>query len=85
MNPPSPKARLWTNDELPPDPDRWLAGATEHRDTWWNDWAQWIGRACRRAGRRRPPMGSERHPVLGDGAGHLRAELIRVRLIRRQS
>ena len=52
VNPPSPKVRLWTHDDLPSDPDRWFAGATEHRDTWWNDWAEWIS-----APRREP-----RHP-----------------------
>ena len=30
VNPPSPKARHWTNDDVPPDPEVWLAGATEH-------------------------------------------------------
>ncbi len=40
--PPNPKVRLWTNDDLPRDPEAWRAGATEHRDTWWNDWAVWV-------------------------------------------
>ena len=41
VNPPGPKVRLWTNDTLPGDADEWRAGAVEHRDTWWSDWATW--------------------------------------------
>ena len=42
VNPPNPKSKLWTNDALPPSPDAWLAKATEHRETWWNDWLDWV-------------------------------------------
>ena len=38
VNPPSPKSRYWTNDELPPDPDAWRAGATAHEGSWWEEW-----------------------------------------------
>ena len=31
VNPPSPKAKLWTNDELPTDADEWLSGAKRVR------------------------------------------------------
>jgi polyhydroxyalkanoate synthase len=68
VNPPSPKTRLWTNDYLCPDPDEWLAGAAEHHETWWNDWIDWI---TPRSGDlvTPPPMGSDRHPVIGDAPG----------------
>ena len=66
--PPGPEGELWTNDELPRDADEWRAGAAEHRDTWWNDWAAWI---AERAGELRepPPVGSARHPAIGDAPG----------------
>ncbi|HXY92923.1 MAG TPA: alpha/beta fold hydrolase [Acidimicrobiia bacterium] len=68
VNPPSPKVRLWTNEELPGDADRWLAGATEHRDTWWNDWADWV--STRAGASTMPPsMGNASYPVLGDAPG----------------
>ena len=39
VNPPSPKARHWTNEETPADPDVWQAGATSaNRSSWWDDW-----------------------------------------------
>ena len=54
VNPPSPKVRLWTNDNLPEDPARWLADATQHAESWWEDWSRWIsGRAGRAASRPR--------------------------------
>ena len=44
VNPPSAnKYGYWTNDDLVPDPERWLAGATQHEGSWWNDWRAWIG------------------------------------------
>ena len=70
VNPPSPKARHWTNDDdtPPPDPDVWLAGATEHPGSWWDDWVGW---AKAHGGQRRkpPPMGSDRHPPIADAPG----------------
>ena len=66
--PPHPKARLWINDELPRDPDAWISGATEHAESWWSDWAQWIGE--RAGGWREPPTtGSAAYPVLGEAPG----------------
>ena len=66
--PPGPKVSLWTNDELPREPAEWQAGATRHRDTWWNDWAVWI--AERGGGLRdAPPIGSTAHQVIGDAPG----------------
>jgi polyhydroxyalkanoate synthase len=66
--PPGPKTRLWTNDELPRDPATWQGGATEHRDTWWNDWSRWL---AERAGELRdpPPLGSVAHPPAGVAPG----------------
>ena len=68
VNPPGGRRKSWTNDELPADPERWLAGATEHPGTWWEDWAAWI---AERSGERRkpPPMGSKAHPPLGPAPG----------------
>jgi polyhydroxyalkanoate synthase len=43
VNPPSPKAKYWTNEALPADPEEWKAGAELHDGTWWDDWTEWIG------------------------------------------
>ena len=44
VNPPSAnKYGFWVNDELPADPEEWLAGATQTPGSWWTDWAEWNG------------------------------------------
>lgn len=43
VNPPvKNKYQYWTNDKLPKDADKWLAGATSHPGSWWTHWAKWI-------------------------------------------
>jgi polyhydroxyalkanoate synthase len=49
INPPSKNKRsYWTHGGfgreggLPADSDTWLAGATEHPGSWWNDWTKWL-------------------------------------------
>jgi polyhydroxyalkanoate synthase len=68
VNPPSPKSRYWTNDELPSDPEAWRTGAELHEGSWWEEWTRW---AAERSGAQRepPPLGSERHSSLGDAPG----------------
>jgi polyhydroxyalkanoate synthase len=43
INPPAAaKYGFWTNPTLGADADAWLAGATQHEGSWWNDWRQWV-------------------------------------------
>ncbi|HEY3908923.1 MAG TPA: class I poly(R)-hydroxyalkanoic acid synthase [Stellaceae bacterium] len=44
VNPPGGKYGHWENDDNPPTPEEWLAGATEHRDSWWPVWQRWVSR-----------------------------------------
>ena len=42
INPPaSGKYGYWLNDELPPAPEDWLAGAEHREGSWWENWAAW--------------------------------------------
>lgn len=68
VNPPNPKAKYWTGDELPAGPEQWRASSILHPGSWWEDWARWIGP---RSGRRRKPpsMGSAAYPPLGPAPG----------------
>jgi polyhydroxyalkanoate synthase len=44
VNPPeAQKYQYWTNDGKPASLDEFVAGATEHKGSWWPDWARWIG------------------------------------------
>ncbi len=43
VNPPEGgKYSYWSNDNLAPDPEAWLASATEIAGSWWPDWQRWI-------------------------------------------
>ncbi|MFN0026347.1 MAG: alpha/beta fold hydrolase [Acidimicrobiales bacterium] len=49
VNPPdNPKARYFTNPDAPSGPGTeldaagWLAGASEHKGSWWEHWAGWL-------------------------------------------
>ncbi|HEX8525720.1 PHA/PHB synthase family protein [Allosphingosinicella sp.] len=44
VNPPeAQKYQYWTNDEPVSTLDEFVAGATEHKGSWWPDWIEWIG------------------------------------------
>ena len=68
VNPPGPKRRYWTNDDLPDAPGAWRRGAAAHEGSWWGHWAGWVEQ---QAGGRRPPppMGSDANPPIGDAPG----------------
>lgn len=43
VNPPHKnKYGYWTNPELPPTHEEWLAGAEKQEGSWWPHWQQWI-------------------------------------------
>ncbi len=69
INPPaSGKYGYWLNDELPPNPDDWLAGAVHQDGSWWEDWAAWnAGKAGDRVPARQPGEGGL--PALEDAPG----------------
>jgi polyhydroxyalkanoate synthase subunit PhaC len=68
VNPPSPKAWYMTSETNPETPEDWHRGAEKHQGSWWEDWARW---GSERAGSMIDPprVGSDAHPVLGDGPG----------------
>jgi polyhydroxyalkanoate synthase len=75
VNPPSPKAKHWTNDATPIDTDAWLKDASLHEQTWWIDWADWISTRAGRKTRARKALGSDKHPAIDDAPG----QYVRVR------
>jgi polyhydroxyalkanoate synthase len=63
VNPPDGgKYGHWINQDLPPDPEAWMAGATEMAGSWWPDWHRWI-----------LSFGKAQVPARQPGAGKLKA------------
>ncbi len=63
VNPPAAKKYgYWTNDDLPADPEAWLAGAEKHDGSWWTDWQSWVA-----------PYGGAMVPARTPGEGALKA------------
>jgi polyhydroxyalkanoate synthase subunit PhaC len=45
VNPPAAnKYSHWTNAKSPAAPEDWLADATEHKGSWWPEWAKWVAK-----------------------------------------
>ncbi len=56
--PPNAKYGHWVNDDLPEDPDAWLAGAEAKKESWWVDWKGWIAKhAGKKVAARKPGDG----------------------------
>lgn len=69
VNPPEAgKYSHWVNTELPPDPDAWLAGATELAGSWWPDWQRWVAGLSRAKVKARMP-GEGELPALEPAPG----------------
>ena len=62
VNPPAAgKYQYWTNDQAAETLDQFVAGATEHKGSWWPDWLAWI---AERSGGQVPAKGAR---VPGEG------------------
>src|ERR1700733_7299366 len=68
VNPPGPKAWYEAGDYAGASPATWRAAASKQQGSWWEDWTAW---SDARAGAlvKPPPLGSKRHPALGDAPG----------------
>jgi len=44
VNPPGSKYGHWENENNPPTPEEWLAGATQRPDSWWPVWESWVSK-----------------------------------------
>jgi polyhydroxyalkanoate synthase len=54
VNPPAKNRRsYWAGGPYPADPEAWLAGAKEHKGSWWPAWSAWLDRHA--GGRRKAP------------------------------
>ena len=63
VNPPeAQKYQYWTNDKQAATLDDWLKGASEHKGSWWPDWASWMSAQVRQEGQ---GAGSRRRQAQG--------------------
>ncbi|HUN59171.1 MAG TPA: alpha/beta fold hydrolase [Candidatus Binataceae bacterium] len=63
------KSKYFVNSQLGKNADDWLAGATEHKGSWWDNWLDWLEK---RSGDMRPApkqMGSTNYPVVEPAPG----------------
>src|SRR6476620_11839431 len=56
---PGSKCDHWANDNLPPSPDGWFAGATPHLGSWWPVWDEWVAQLDSGGGPAREPGGGK--------------------------
>ena len=70
VNPPAAgKYQHWTGAKPEGDFEAWIASATEHPGSWWNNWQSWIeGHDNRRVAARKP--GGKKLKPLGDAPGN---------------
>jgi poly[(R)-3-hydroxyalkanoate] polymerase subunit PhaC len=73
---PGSKYGHWANDNLPPSPDEWFAGATPHQGSWWPLWDEWVTQFDGGRVPAREPGGGNL-PVIDDAPG----SYVRVRSI----
>ena len=70
VNPPGkPRARYFEGPAAGPDPDAWMAQATEHQGSWWPRYSDWL---LTRSGELRDAPrgpGNSDHPPLGPAPG----------------
>lgn len=69
VSPPRPKAEYWVNEAFGADPEKWLAGASHHQETWWEDWSRWIADRAGNKVAAPKTLGSTTHPPLEDAPG----------------
>ena len=68
-SPSNKKAKFHVGDLTIEDPEAWMAGAKEHKTSWWLYWRDWISQ---RSGDLRPApasLGSAKHPALTAAPG----------------
>src|SRR5665811_1802858 len=69
VNPPGPKAKHWTNDAHPADPQEWKENAELQAGTWWEDWTPWIAKQGGPKVNAPRKLGSKDHPPIEAAPG----------------
>jgi len=76
VNPPAKHKRsYWTNPDLKVDADAWLAGAEEHKGSWWPAWSEWIGQYAGGEVAARSKLGNSRYKPVEAAPGRYVKEM----------
>ncbi|MDL2353643.1 MAG: class I poly(R)-hydroxyalkanoic acid synthase [Pseudomonadota bacterium] len=68
------KRSYWTHDvkgraKAPADPDSWFAGATEHKGSWWSEWAAFLAEHGGKDVKPRSKLGNKQFPPIEAAPG----------------
>lgn len=70
INPPSKKKYCyWVSDALPPKPEDWLSGATQHAGSWWEHWHAWQSKRVGKKIKARKRLGNARFKPIEKAPG----------------
>ncbi len=70
LNPPgNPKAKFFTNTQLPENADEWLESATPNEGSWWPYWAEWLGERSGNMKKAPKSLGNKAYPPLTKAPG----------------
>ena len=76
INPPgSNKYGYWLNDELPPDPEAWLADATQQEGSWWPHWVKWAASKSGTKVKARVPGDGKLKPIEEAPGSYVRGQI----------
>jgi polyhydroxyalkanoate synthase len=59
----------YTRDDLPPDPQEWLAGAEKRDGSWWPHWAGWLAEHSGARMKARRTLGSAAYAPIATAPG----------------
>jgi len=60
---------IGSDSEFPTDVNDWIAGSTEHKGSWWGDWANWLKGLAGKEVAAPKGYGSRQYPVLEAAPG----------------
>lgn len=70
LNPPlNPKAKHYMNPANPENCEEWLAGANEHKGSWWDRWAVWLSERSGTPKKAPRQLGSKKYPPFEKAPG----------------
>jgi polyhydroxyalkanoate synthase len=70
INPAAKNRRsYWTNEDVRGDAHAWLAGATEHKGSWWHDWDRWLAQFAGEAVAAPAALGSAKYRPIEPAPG----------------